>query len=364
MKTLHAIYWFNSLSALGWSLIGIFIPVYLLTLGYPVKTIFLFYLLDSFVVFLASIAAGFLSARIGLKKTLLVYLPFLAAFIVSLYLINDFAMPLWLIAILSAIQTAFYFMPFNTMFAQSSAAENMGDSVGKMSAYSQAAALFSPLIGGGVAFVGGFPALIVLSGIIFVFASVWLFFIPDDQPKIEFGFAKILRFFKKYARYALVQSFQFFQQNLESVVWPVFIYLAFGNILSVGAIGTALGIGSFFFMLFIGKRADIHSKKTLFKIGAVAMILIWIGRYFFHGEVIYYVLTAAAGFFGILISIPFNAMTFNISKKNNIAEFLLFREFNLLISRLMAFGLAFFLVDRLDYTFIAAAFSNLFFFLF
>lgn len=131
----------------------------------------------------------------------------------------------------------------------------------------------------------------------------------------------------------------------------------------MGAIGTALGIGSFFFMLFVGKCADIQSKKTLFKIGAVAMALIWIGRYFFHGEAIYYILTAAAGFFGILIYIPFNAMTFNMSKKDNILEFLLFREFTLLISRLMAFGLAFFLVDHLDYAFIAAALSNIFFFL-
>jgi len=363
MKTLTAIYWLNSLSALAWSLIGVFIPIYLLTLGYPLKIIFVFYMLDSLVVFLSGAAAVFISARIGLKKTLLLYLPFLAAFLVSLYFVNEFAGLIWLVAVFSAAQTAFYFMPINIIFARSATAEKMGDSVGKMSAYPQIASLAAPLIGGAVAFVGGFAALIALSGAIFIVAAIWLFFIQDEQPKIEFGAAKILQYFKNYSRYALVQICQFFQQTLESVIWPIFIYLTFGSILSVGFAGALLGLGSFFFTLFVGKRADIQSKRTLFKIGAGAMLGVWIVRFFFHDEIIYYAITVCAGFLGILVAVPFNAMTFNISKRNNTAEFLLFREFTLLISRLTAFGLAFFLADQLDYIFIAAAFSSLIFFL-
>ena len=115
MKPLNAIYWFNSLNSLAWSLIGIFIPIYLITLGHSLSSVLSFYILDSFVVFFASAPAVVISARIGLKKTLLIYLPFLAAFIILLYSANYFDVRLWLIAIFSALQTAFYFMPFNCL---------------------------------------------------------------------------------------------------------------------------------------------------------------------------------------------------------------------------------------------------------
>jgi MFS family permease len=364
MKPLSVIYWFNSLSALGWSLIGIFIPIYLLTLGYPLGTIVLFYLLDSCTVFLFSIVAGFLSSRIGLKKTLLIYLPFLFLFVVGLYLVGRFAIPLWLIALVSGIQTAFYFMPMNIMFAQLASEEKMGASVGKMSAYSQAASLAAPLIGGGVAVAGGFTSLVILSGFIFLLAAFCLLLIPDAHPKIQLSAGKIVNLARKYTRYSFAQVFQFFQQILESVAWPIFIFLTFKNIFSVGFVGALFGAGNFFFMLFVGNRSDSHKKRNIFKIGAVTMGAIWMLRFFGHGQSAYYILTIMAGFVGVLILIPFNAQAFNMSKRSdNITEFLIFREFLLLVGRFMAFGLIFILANRLEYTFIAAAVSNLAFFL-
>jgi len=82
MKPINAIYWFNSFNLLAWALIGIFIPIYLITLGYSLQQIFYFYVLDSLVVFFSSVTATLIAAHVGLKKTLLLYLPFLAAFIV------------------------------------------------------------------------------------------------------------------------------------------------------------------------------------------------------------------------------------------------------------------------------------------
>jgi len=190
-----------------------------------------------------------------------------------------------------------------------------------------------------------------------------LFLISDNQDQIEFNAGKLVFLLKRNARYASVQIFYFFQKTLEDVIWPIYIFLTFNNIFSVGVVGSLMGAGSCFFMIFVGRRADITNKKKLFKIGGLFLAMIWIFRFLLHGELYYYILTICAGFFGILASIPFEAYTFTESKKENIAEFMIFRESLLFCSRLMAFGMAFLLVSHLDYAFIAAALSNLFFLL-
>ena len=272
-------------------------------------------------------------------------------------------MPLWLVAIFSALQTAFYYMPFNIMFARAAREEKMGESVGRLYSYSQLACMAAPLFGGLAAIAGGFPVLIVISGSIFFAASFLFFFIPNDQAAIGFDFRKAVAMFKKHTRYAFIQIFYFFQKTLEDVIWPVFIYLAFGSIFSVGMAGALIGLGGCLFMVLVGKRADAGNKNFLFKIGGIFLVAIWLLRFFIKGEFNYYILTVCAGFFGILASVPFEAYTFNKSKKGNTAEFMIFRESLLLASRLLAFGLVFALASRLDYTFIAAAISCLLFLL-
>jgi len=363
MKPLSAIYWLNSINSLAWSLFGVFVPVYLITLGYPLESIVYFYLLDSVTLFVFCVIASYLCTKIGLRKSMFFYLPFLLMLIGMLYFIKEFNIPLWVIAVTSGMQTALYFVPLNIIFARAANEKKMGSSVGKLMAYSQIASLAAPLIGGAVAVSGGFQLLFVGSALLFIFSGSFLFLISDADDRVEVDFRKVPAFFKKYPRYAIVQVFQFFQKTLEDVIWPVFVFLAFNNILSVGLVGSLLGAGSCFFMLFVGKRADNGSKRLLLKIGALMLAIIWLCRFFIHGQAAYYVFTVFAGFFGVLITIPFGAMAYNISKKGDIAEFNIFRELTILAGRVMSFGLVLMVVGRLDYTFIAAALSGLFFFL-
>jgi hypothetical protein len=186
--------------------------------------------------------------------------------------------------------------------------------------------------------------------------------IADHFPKIEFCPAKITELFTKYPRYALAQFVEFFQVSAESVVWPVFIFLAYRNIFSIGILGTLLGLGSAGFTFLVGRHADKADKKMILRAGAAAMAVIWLARYFYSGEIIYYILTVMAGFFGILIWVPFSAYIYGLSKKENTAEFMVFREFFIMVSRLCFFGMALYFAGDLKSIFAAAAAANLLFF--
>lgn len=362
MKHLSAIYIMHSLNSLAGAMIGVFVPVYLLKLGYGLRDVLVFYAIIALAVFLSFIAAGIFSSRIGLKKILIAYLPFLLVFVWMLYGLEDSAIPLSLIAVIGGIQSALYWMPLHLFFMNHAFEHKMGESVGKLFAFPQIVCIFAPLAGGAIAASGGFPLLFASAGAIYVLSAIPLFFIPDAFPKAEFKIEKIAAFLKKHTRYIIAETANYFQKSLETVVWPIFIFLAFRNVFSIGAIGALLAAGSFFFMIMIGSHSDRGGKRKIVKTGALIMAVIWLARSFVAQETAFYILTLLAGFFGALILIPFNAYAYNIAKKDNAAEFILFREIPVLAGRLAAYGLAFFFADNLDISFIAAALSGIFFF--
>lgn len=107
---------------------------------------------------------------------------------------------------------------------------------------------------------------------------------------------------------------------------PIFIFLAFGNIFTIGFLATFLGLGAAIFTLFIGKHSDHIDKKRLLRVGAVIMALVWLGRYLAVDEISFYVLSILAGFFGVLIMVPFSSIFYINTKNNHIENFVIFRE--------------------------------------
>jgi len=115
-KTIHAVYLMHSLKGLAGSFISMFIPIYLLTLHYSLTQVFVYYLIYFTAILFLFLVASLIARNIGLKRTIILYFPFQLAYLIFLYVLPFIHIPLWIIAITSALQlvsTGIHYISFS-----------------------------------------------------------------------------------------------------------------------------------------------------------------------------------------------------------------------------------------------------------
>ncbi len=363
-RRLNEIYIVHSIEGFVFSLIGIFVPVYLLTLGYSISQVLIFYIIKHLAVCVFSFFVGHISSHFGLKHTMLMRFPIVLIFLIMLYSLDSIAFPLSLIALLGGFQTALYWVPLHSLFARSSNKNHMSSDVSKLYYFPKIASIIAPLIGGFIIIFFGFNTLFIIAMLFLIVSLIPLFYTSEIKPHVNFQVKEGTKIFKKYPKYFFGVGVNHLGGMTESVIWPIFVYLTLANILSVGIVGTLLSIGTVLFTLIIGKFSDRFDRKSVIKIGAIFMILIWLSRVFASTEISIYVLTILAGFFTILILVPFTSITYNLAKGDNIDEFIVFREIPVAFGRVLILLLALVLVTKLELTFLLVGISHIFFLFF
>lgn len=365
-RRLRAVYLMHSIDGFAGSLIGIFIPIYFLTLGYSVSQIFVFYLILYAALAVLFFLAGYLSSRLGLKRTILARLPFLIAYLAMLYWLPTRHIPLSVIALANSFNLAFYWFPLHIIFTRATDHHEMGNNVGKLFALPKLAGIFAPLLGGFLTFAFGFGFLFASAVILYLVSALPLLYADELKQAVEFTCAKAARIFRRFPRYFFGEMINNAAIAVESVIWPIFIFLSFKNVLSIGALGTALGLGGVLFTLLVGRYSDRMDKKILLRLGALLMMAIWFIRYFGQNAAVAYLLTILAGFFSILIIVPFSSISYGAAKKDEegVGEFILLREVAVNAGRILLFVSAIALAGNIKATFILSGLAHLYFFFF
>jgi len=365
-KRLRAIFLMHSIDGFAGSLIGIFIPIYLLTLGYSVKQVFIFYIITYAALTGFFFLAGYCASRWGLKRTILLRFPCLLFYLVALYYLPTKALPLSLLALVNAFNMAFYWFALHIIFTHASEHGEIGNNVGKLFALPKLAGTFAPLLGGFMAVSFGFGFILLLAIILYLVSAIPLLYTDELKQAIDFNLGKAIKIFRRHPRYFVGEMFNTGTSVVESVIWPVFIYLSFKDILSIGALGTLLGIGGILFTLFIGRSSDKTDKRFLLRLGALLMIAVWSMRYFGQNEILFYILTILAGFFSILITVPFASIGYGSAKKDEdgTSEFIITREVAVNIGRVIIFSVAILMVNNIKFSFLLSGLAQIYFLFF
>ena len=363
-KEIFAIYIFHSIDGLANSLIGIFIPIYLLTLGYSLVQVIIYYLIQTTVLMLSTFVAGFIGSKFGINRMLLIRLPFLLISLFLLYSLPEKAIPIYAIALFQGFQSALYWTALNILFTQKAESNSMGRDLGRMYAWPQIASIFAPLLGGIIIIAFSFKILIGIALAIFAISYLPLLLTRPAKISFKFEFNKGVKLFRKYPKYFYAEIMDNFGEETEGFIWPVFVYLSLGSITSVGTVGTLLSLSSFVFTLYIGRLSDKFKKNTLIKAGAILLLLVWLARFAFGGALLYYVFTVLAGIFAILFLVPYHSRLFKLAKRNKIDEFFIFREVPVWLGRLAMLILALVFVGNFKMLFPIAGLVYLYFLFF
>ncbi|HFC11158.1 MAG TPA: hypothetical protein ENJ75_03185 [Candidatus Kaiserbacteria bacterium] len=363
-KHLNAIYTMHSLNGLAGSFIGIFIPIYFLTLHYSITQVFLYYLTYVIALFFLFLFASFVARRLGLKLAFLIYFPLQLIYLGLLYTLPHTPVPLWIIAIASATATGFYWYPLHLFFLSQAKKKEMGTSVSKLYAFPKFLKIASPLIGGAIAVFGGFSLLIIITIFLYIVSSISLLYLPDIRPTVHFKISLFLNLARKYPRYLFAEIGENIREEIGSIILPIVIFITFGSILSVGFVGTLLSGGGALFMLLIGRYSDRLKRTNILRFGAILTMAIWLMFFYAQGSIPFYVLTLLEGFSGALLLIPFNSLVYDYAQENDApAEFIIFREVPVTLARIFVYGTGLLFVSSLNYLFLLPVIGSTLFWL-
>jgi MFS family permease len=345
------------------SLITIFVPIYLIKLGYSLESVLLFVMVELGTLSFFSPFAALFAKKAGFKHMILYRTPLLIAYFAGLYAIPSINIPIYAIAFAGGVGSSIYWTSLHSLFAAHSDKIHRASQSSKLISMPGIAALIGPSLGGIIAVAFGFNVLISVAVFFLVISVVPLFFTDDMKPHIEhFSLGNI--FSRKYLKFLLAFAAQGAKHIVWAIIWPVFIYFALKEITSVGYVATVAAAGTIIFTLIIGKISDRVDKRSVLRKGAFLASLAFFLMMFATSKMHIFAVSFFAGMSLVMIDVPFRAIFYDKANEENIAEVVVMREVGLGIGRLGIILILLAVLNKFAVGFSIGGIASLFFIMF
>lgn len=282
---LSELYTSTMLRSLGLSLIGIFVPYYLYTLGISVPTILLFLAGVYGSRLLFNVVSGYVVAYIGPKHTILASNLFQIATLSLLLTYASVHWPLWLLALLNGAALSLFFVAYHVDFSKVIHSDHGGKELGFMTIMERIGAALGPLIGGVIATVFG-PQYTIAAAIAMFIGAVIPLFLSAEPTKLHQKLSFRGLPYRKLSRDFISRFAQGVDTSASLVMWPFYaavVLLTVNTYASVGLV-TSLGIiASILAAHFIGRVVDRQKGRVLLNWSVALNSLIHVARPFAGG---------------------------------------------------------------------------------
>jgi MFS family permease len=306
------------LHAFSRALISVFFPILLLNLGFSLYEVIIYYFLYNLIDVPLNFFARWLIKKIGARLVIIISSLLSVLFFLALYELaaGDWAL-LVIIAILAALYDVFYWVAHIYLFMSCSKNDdNISKDTSSLAIVRELSSILAPALGAAILIFFNSKFLIVASIIILVISIAPLFAVKDlkDKPQVkkegDKKFFKNKNIIQDYISIGLLGV----HESVESVIWPVFIYILFKSIESVAVLPMIVAISSMIFTYFIGKTAK-EKRSTMIVLGGFLIALTWLLRLTLSNTLFYYISVFMAGFFAILINIPLDSDLYEKGEK-------------------------------------------------
>jgi mutator protein MutT len=317
----------NFLLEFGFSLVGIFIPLYLYQITASFGWVFGFYFLFNLAIIVSTLPAARLIAYFGSDK-----ISFLGTCLrTSCFLLLIFSRQQPLLALPAAVlwglAIPLYWLPFHLTLVGSDHHLAFGRDASRVAIFSRLGGVVGPMLGGLIITKLGFIWLYGLA-IVFLLVSGLPMFFDRYQFKIpEITLAELKKNlpFKKMPRLYLAFLGFGFGNQIYDLAWPLYVFLLIGSFQFLGAI-TSIGLAASFLLLFAaGRLADQQAIKTL-KISLPVNILNLLSRGFVVGRLPLFLADLTYQLVSIFVWIPFDRLSYYTAIQTKKLEFFLSRE--------------------------------------
>jgi len=342
-KELDELYFSVGIRSFAESMILIFVPIYLLTLGHAFTDIIIFFAIFYTAINIFYPLATYVNSILGLKKSMFIGIVFLIIYNIVLDQIAA-GVPYQYAAIIWSVSISFYYTAFHIDFAKVSDKRKEGKEFSRIKILMILSAAFGPLIGSILITEMSYTFLFMFVSMLLLISAFPLFLTKDIKiKKPNLKFSRIIRADTK--RRAIGTQGLGMIDFTSAFLWPLFIFLILGEVLQLGLIITGTSIILIIFLFYIGRLSDRHEKRTL-RIGIGVHSVSWLTRLFFLTPIGLFVNNFYAALSYSFIEVPYHKIIYeNAKKAKNIANYFIFREINLWIGRITILIIAYLVAD-------------------
>ncbi|RLJ01048.1 MAG: hypothetical protein DRP11_05090 [Candidatus Aenigmatarchaeota archaeon] len=360
-KELFEVYLNLSLTNVAMSLVGIFIPIYLLQLGYALADVLLYFLVMFGAMLILSLPSSYLISRIGFKHSITLSTPLLILQLVLLNLLEVWDINIYLIAVISGIRNIIYWLALNSDFASNTHKKRRGRETSYLFGFDKAAGIFGPIIGAVVITYFSFGVLFTISILILIGSIFPLFLTDDKRDPLSYSWRQV--FSRRNWSFAVRFMAEGGFDVAGMLYWSLFVFLVLRDFMDIGWVGTLGALGSLILMLLIGRATDRFNRKNIMRTGAILYAILWSVRSITNDPLTAMLFSFLGGVFYNTINIPFFTIVNDKALDEDVMEFMTFREVFLCLGRIISLSLVLLLSQNLVFGFWIAGVAALVFLL-
>lgn len=337
-RNIYRIHTSHTLRNVALSIISVYVPIFLLSLGYSLaKTITFFIVFHGIGLVFALTFCPFLIRKWGLVRSLKFHYPIQICFFLLLNFLPVAPKLFWVIAVVGGLATFTYWIPMNILLLRHTEMEKMGSDLANFFALPKVFGILCPLISAILIPIVGFWPIFILVIIGLTISYLPLASIHGSVEVKSFDF-QLARAWKRLREQKLLFLLEGFDNIIEESewFWGIFVFLIIGTLNAPGIVGSLEALGGALFAVIVGKYAN-KNAKVLIPIASIGLAITWIIRIFINSAFPAYVITVIASFAMTLFMVSYFSLIYKKVKNKKEEEFLILREIPTVIGRMIVF---------------------------
>lgn len=349
-EEIQEVYLHSFLFRLAVGLVSIFLPLYIIDLGFSVQTVLLFFMVYYGAYIVASWPHAGIASKIGYKRASMLSSPLILCFYLLLRGLEPGSSTVYLVGLVGGLGFNLYWAGMNPEVAESSHSEEREKETGYFFSMPTLASMLSPFVGGLVLAVYSFNALFLLSALLIALSFMPFMLSREHHEGMEMSPKSF------FNRKHLDDFLTYFSQGVhsagEKVLWPLFLALVIKESASIGAAGSMMSLGSAVTSIVLGKHTNEDNRGKILAIGAFLTALSYALMSQVASPLTAFLVSGFSGLTYTAMSIPIYSRAMDRAEKEDYLEYFAFREISLSIGRLtvLASIIAVFLVASINFT--------------
>jgi hypothetical protein len=265
-KELSEMYIFIALRTLAFAMISIFVPIYILELGYGVEVAISYLVIIELFMLACYVLIPYIFSRLGFKNMMFTSTIIMIVVFLLLRQLQFTHVSFRFIAFLSGLATVFYWTSFHIHFKNASDKGRRGREFGILQTISMSMAVLAPLFGAFFIYLWGFDVLYFISSALMLFALVPFFMTQHNEHELLYNPRKVF----KITKISFVHFCEGINNASALIFWPLFVYVVLQEISIVGIMSSLGMLLMALVTVHVGRVSDkdfMHAK-TLVNLGS------------------------------------------------------------------------------------------------
>lgn len=340
-QELKELFWSTAILDFAVSAVGVFEPIYLYTLGFSLSRIIIFYIAVYALYFLLAPFGGKIARSRGYEHNILFSTPFLILYYLSLFAIPYHPFFIVSAVVALALQKMLYWPGYHADFARFGKDGARGKEISNLVVLDSIVMILGPAFGGVIIATVGFKVLFIIVVFLILVSNIPLLITPERFEPVPFSYKDSLkRLVQPENRRKFLAYLGFGEEHLAGYLWPVFIFLALKEYISIGFLISASVFVATILTLYIGRVTDEESRHEVLKIGVIFTVFTWLIRMLAISGIGVFMADSLYRISRRVVGVPLTAITYEEAKKTSVMNSIIFLQMALSLGKIIVSVLA------------------------